>query len=346
MSRRATIHDVAERVGVSKTAVSFAFNSPDRLPERTVRLILSAADDLGYSPHPVARSMSTGRTGMMGILLPQALPVILGNPFFTELLRGIAEIAQQEDLNLTLVPPVQGSMRRAVTDAAVDGFITVGLESFRPTMVVLERRGLPYVLVDSDPVDGIACIEVDDEGGAYKSMKHLLELGHRRIAILALPSAHPGQPERYWGVLRRRMAGHVRALNELEISFPGDGRLIECTVTEQGGRDGFREAWEEDRRLTAVIAMSDIQALGALSAAGELGLRVPEDVSVVGFDDVPAARWSHLTTVRQPIRAKGRWAAQTLVSLLRGDERAESRLLATELVVRGSTAVPRQDIET
>lgn len=333
---------MAERAGVSKTAVSFAFNDPDRLPGRTVRLILSAAEDLGYSPHPVARSMSTGQTGTLGILMPQALPLILANPFFAELLRGIAEVAQREEFNLTLVPPLHGGMRRAVSNAAVDGFITIGLESFRPTMVVLERRGLPYVLVDSDPIDGMPYVNVDDEGGAYQAMKHLLDLGHRRMAILALPSAHPGEHERYWGVLRRRMAGHRRALAEHGLPFPGQVGLIECPVTEQGGRNGFIRAWEEDRDLTAIVAMSDIQALGALSAAHEQGLRVPADVSLIGFDDLPAARWSALTTVRQPIEERGRRAAEIVVKMVRTAEVSQPQVFDTELVVRGSSATPRE----
>ncbi|MER3437262.1 MAG: alanine racemase, partial [Chloroflexota bacterium] len=175
-----TISDIARRAGVSKAAVSYALNDPSRLSAETVARIRAIAEELGYMPNPVARSMSLGRTGTIGVLVPQPLPEMLRNPFFSQFLEGVAIAAARAELPILLVPPVRGSVERAVSSAAVDGFLTLGLETFRPTMHVLERRRLPYVMVDSEPVEGVTCVNVDDEGGAYQAMRHILDHGHRR----------------------------------------------------------------------------------------------------------------------------------------------------------------------
>src|SRR5574341_143408 len=139
---RVTIIDVAEHAGVSKTAVSFAFNDPSRLSEATVQKILAVAQELGYSPHPIARSLNTGRTGVLGLLLPQDIPTILENPFFTQFMRGIGRVCDEQGLSLMLVPPVKGSMLKAVNHAAVDGFVVIGLEPQDPVLAILRQRHL------------------------------------------------------------------------------------------------------------------------------------------------------------------------------------------------------------
>lgn len=339
---RPTISDVARRAGVSKTAVSFAFNNPSRLATETVERIRTTAEELGYSPDPVARSMSTKRTGTIGLLVPQTLPEMARNPFFAKFLEGLAEVTTEAELPVLLVPPLRGSMERAVNGAAVDGFITLGLETFRPTMHVLERRGLPYVMVDSDPTQAIACINVDDAEGAYQAMHHVLERGHRRVAILGIRSPRRGQWEKYVGTLRRRMEGYVRALGEFGLEMGSEVRLTECEVSEQGGRTGLGRVWRRRPRPSALVAMSDIIALGAMQEAQGMGISMPEELSVVGFDDIPEAQWARprLTTVRQPAREKGRIAAGLLVELLGGAKRTDHLVLGTALVVRDSVAKP------
>ena len=220
-----TISDIARRAGVSKAAVSYALNDPSRLSAETVARIRAIAEELGYMPNPVARSMSLGRTGTIGVLVPQPLPEMLRNPFFSQFLEGVATAAARAELPILLVPPVRGSVERAVRSAAVDGFLTLGLETFRPTMHVLERRRLPYVMVDSEPVEGVACVNVDDEGGAYQAMRHVLDHGHRRIAILGIRSPQRGRWERYVGTLKRRMTGYSRALTEAGLRL---GESVMC----------------------------------------------------------------------------------------------------------------------
>lgn len=339
--KRPTIADVARTAGVSPTSVSFAFNRPDRVSEQTRTRILAVAADLGYSPDPVARSMTTGKTGTVGVLVPQPLATVVHNPYLSEFLAGVAETTDTEDLPILLVGPRQGSIEHAVFDAAVDGFLTIGLEPFRPTIQLLTNRRLPYVMVDSDPVDGVACVNADDTTGAHEAMAHVLGMGHRAIGILGIRSPQPGRWERYVGTLGRRMDGYRAALEEHGMSM-NDVHLTECTVSEEGGRRGLRRLLEKKPRPTAIVTMSDIIALGALIEARSQDIAVPEDLSIIGFDDIPETRWAKpaLTTVSQTTGAKGRMSARMLLDLIAGGARPEHVLLETKLLVRDSVAQP------
>ncbi|MCR4405784.1 MAG: LacI family transcriptional regulator [Anaerolineae bacterium] len=339
---KVTIKEIAQRAGVSKTAVSFALNDPSRLSETTLQRILSIAEELGYTPDPIARSMTTKRIGCIGLLVPQPIPDVIRNPFFSEFLEGIGEVCREAGLSLMLVPPLKGSMRRAVNDAAVDGFLTLGLETFRGTMMILEQRGVPYVMVDSDPTPDIPCVNIDDQGGARAAMAHVLQAGHRRIAILGIRSGKQGRYKEYAGTLRRRMEGYLAALNEAGLSMHSrDVHLVECDAHVSGGREGFQQLWRLKRQPTAIVAMSDIIAIGAMEAAREFDIRVPDDVSIVGYDDIPAARWTQprLTTVHQPIREKGKLAAELLVKLVGGETDNNHYVLPTNLVKRESVRI-------
>jgi alanine racemase len=335
--KRPTIADVARTAGVSPTSVSFAFNRPDRVSDQTRERVLTAAAELGYRPDPVARSMSTGKTGTIGVLVPQPLATVVHNPYMSEFLAGVAKATDADDLPILLVGPRQGSIDHAVFDAAVDGFLTIGLEPFRPTIQLLTNRRLPYVMVDSDPVDGVACVNADDTTGAREAMAHVLDAGHTRIGILGITSPDPGRWERYVGTLGRRMDGYRTALAEHSIDI-NDVHLTECTVSEEGGRRGLKRLLAMKPAPTAVVSMSDITALGALTEARRQGLSVPEDISIVGFDDIPETYWTQpgLTTVSQGSEAKGRIAAQMLLDLIAGESEPEHVLLETKLVVRGS----------
>lgn len=337
--KRPTISDVAREAGVSPTSVSFAFNQPTRISDGTRERIIATAETLGYSPDPVARSMSIGRTGTIGVLVPQPLPEVVHNPYFSEFLAGVAEAAEDGDLPIMLVGPRQGSIERAVYGAAVDGLLTVGLEPFRPTIQVLTARRLPYVMVDSEPVDGIACVNADDESGAEAAMKHVLDAGHRQIGILGIESPEPGHWESYVGTLGRRVAGYRNALEAAGLSLD-DVALVECPVSEAGGRNGLRQLMDSPDPPSAVVSMSDLIALGALAEARITDIEVPRDLSIVGYDDIPEAHWSDppLTTVRQPSSEKGKVAAELLIGLIDDTAEPVHIVLDTELVKRGSVS--------
>jgi DNA-binding LacI/PurR family transcriptional regulator len=200
-------------------------------------------------------------------------------------------------------------------------------------------------MVDTDPVEGIPALNIDDQKGAYGQMQHVLKAGHRRIAILGIRSGYRGRYERYIGTLRRRVAGYLAALEECSLNLDGrQVRLIESPCLAEGGRRAFRQVWNAEPRPTALVCMCDIVAIGAIGAARESGIRVPEDVSVIGFDDIAFSSLVSppLTTVHQPLRPKGRLAAEMLIDHMNGKLGQSARVLRTRLVVRNSVAAPAQ----
>jgi alanine racemase len=343
---KVTMSDIAQRLGLSKTAISYAFNEPQRLAPATVEKVMSIAKELGYSPNPIARSMNSQRIGAIGMLIPQDISTALENPYYTDFIRGVGRVCLEENLSLTLVPPLRGSLLNAVNHAAVDGFLVMGLEPDQSEVEILRQRDVPFVLVDAHPGALIPAVNVDDRTGARKAMTHVLRLGHRRIVIAPIESGHNGRIHEYTGILRERILGYLDALTEYALSIDSKAvSLMESDSTLDGGRRILRDLVSSGRLPTAIVAMSDIQALGILDAARTLEIKVPKQLSVVGYDDVPAAGYAMppLTTVRQPIVEKGERSASLLVQVLLHS--AESRevqqiTLAPELIVRQSTAPP------
>lgn len=342
-----TMQDVAQAAGVSKSAVSLAFNDASRLSPETQRRILDVAAELGYAQDPAARMLRTRKTNSLGLLLPQQLDRVLENPYYTAFLQGIGSTCSTEGYTLLLVPPLRGSMLRSIPYAAVDGFIVSGLEYDRGEVTALRSRGVPFVLVDSEFRSDVSSVEVDDSIGMQQLMQHLLSLGHRRLTFLALETGIAGGPQNWRGPMLRRIEGVTSALAEFGLSIDSpEVNVIEVPATYDGGYSAFRDEWQRpaNERPTAVVAFSDVVALGVLAAARDIGVDVPRDVSVTGFDDLREASLSTptLTTVRQPIEAKGRLAAELLVDALnRGSSRhPERRLLHTSVLLRDSVAQP------
>jgi DNA-binding LacI/PurR family transcriptional regulator len=340
-----TINDIAKEAGVSKTAVSFAFNDPSQLAPATVRHIREIADRLGYTPDPIARSMTTKRTNALGLLLPQDIATSLSNPFFTQFIRGVGLVCGRVGMTLMLVPPLWGSMLKAIPHATVDGFIVVGLEVDRGEVQLLRRRHIPFVMVDSEAPADVPSINVDDRSGARAVMDHVLARGHRHIAILCIESGKDGLIEEYTGTLAARLAGYRDALADHGIAIDDPRiQIVEAASSWEGGYAAFQQIWATPRQPTAIVAMSDIIAIGAMDAARAHKVKLPEQLSVVGFDDLPDAHRMRpaLTTVRQPVEEKGGLAADTLVAALSADDLPVHHLLPTELVVRRSVVPPRE----
>lgn len=327
---------MAKAAQVSKATVSFAFNKPEEISESTRKRVMAVAHKLGYTPHPTARSLSTKRSGSIGFLIPQPVEVVFANPFVSDLIRGIGEVCEQHDLTLLLVPPLNGSLESAIGRAAVDGFISLGFNRKDRSLETLRRIGQPCVLVDADPQPGVAAVNVDDFGGAAAAATHLLGLGHRQIAVVGLGQPHyQGES----GIGAGRLAGYRQTIRAAGGKAP---IVIPAGVTFAAGQAAFRQLWRRKEHPTAVLAMNDMAAIGLMAAARESGVRLPQELSVVGFDDIPLASWvtPKLTTVRQPIVEKGRQAAHLLVAQLGGRSVRSPSPLDTELVVRESTTRP------
>ena len=340
-TRRATIADVARAAGVSKAAVSFAFNTPERLSTDTVARIREVATGLEYRPDPVARMLAQRRTWTLGILTPQGLDVIFTNPYFGEFSAGVATAAEAAGLAIQFISPLHGSLTRAVDRASVDGIIAVGLGADHPEIGQIRRSGIPFVLVDSTALPDEPAVLVDDEGGARAAGVHLVGLGHRALLVMGIePPSAVSQADPAW-VTSRRLRGYRSAAANAGIAIQ-DEAIVMSPASMEGGIAAFHRAWAGGLRPTAVLAMSDAIAIGALRAARELGLRVPEDLSVVGFDDLDLAQYTDppLTTVHQPNREKGEAAVRLLLDGGRQRTPQEPALhhFDTYLVVRGSTA--------
>ena len=344
VARRVTIADVAEAAGVSKTAVSFAFNNPGRLAADTATRIIEIADSLGYRPDPVARMLTQRRTGTIGLVTPQALASIFSNPFFGMFSAGVAAVAEDAGYGLHFISPLHGSLSRAIARATVDGVVAIGLAADHPEIAEIRRAGLPMTTVDSDRFDNLPSVDVDDEGGAAAAAEHLVALGHRDILVIAIERAEHA-PSGADDTVSRRLRGYRSALAAAGVTLRDEDVLI-SPATYAGGVAAVQRAWDSGRRPTAILAMSDAIAIGAIRGLRDHGLSIPADVSVVGFDDIELAETTDppLTTVHQPIRGKGEEAARLLLSVLAGREESTGhRRLATRLIVRASTAsVPPQ----
>jgi DNA-binding LacI/PurR family transcriptional regulator len=334
---RVTIKDIARISGFSKTTVSFAFNDPSRIGGDTRDKILRIAEELGYIPDPVARNLSLRHHGTIGLLLPEVISFAFYNPYLSQIVQGIGAVCERDNHSLTLIPPIRESLMEGVRRAAVDGLITIGLEPGMEAVEFIHRRHLPFVAIDGRVGGEFPVVGIDDRQAAADVMRHVLHLGHRRIAVVAFGS----QPKLGTGSYAKtqRLAGYQDALREIDDSLSDQVLFTYAKSSLQGGRQAASEILSDNHPPTAIIAMSDIMALGILEAVAEAGLRVPADISVVGFDDIPEARLvrPQLTTVSQPGYDKGRHAADTLMQLIAKEHTSRHIILPAELVVRGTT---------
>ncbi len=228
---RATIRDIAERAGVSKTTVSFALNDPSRISEATRLRVMAVVDELGYVPDPVARTLTTKRLGALGLLLPQPITEAFRNPYLCEIVRGIGESCESRELSLTVLPPVKGRLLEAARRAFVDGLITIGVGPGHEVVELLHLRHLPFVTIDGEDSESTVNVGIDDELAAYELMRRVLELGHRRVAVLSLRPEAIGLPGSSSSAARdRRLAGFARALAEAGLGL--DSPTIEVRPAE------------------------------------------------------------------------------------------------------------------
>ena len=323
---------VARAAGVSASTVSNAFNRPERLSPELRERVLRAAAELGYGgPDPVARSLRSGRAGAIGVVFRKPLAEAFEDPATAQLLRGVSDATDPEQLAIVLVPGLPDeapSVAPAVRNAAVDGLIVYSLPGDDPLVAATRRRRVPTVIVDSpatgDLPDGteVGFVGIDDRAAAESAVRHLLELGHRRLAILSLglsAYAHPGpagadvQARATASVPKARLEGCARAAAAAGIDWSRIPVEQSPSNSVESGRARAHALLERAPDVTALFAFSDPLALGARLAARERGLSVPADLSIVGFDDTAPAS-ENLTSVHQPLRDKGRIAAERLLA--------------------------------
>ena len=344
---RVTLQTIADALGVSRMTVSNAFSRPDQLSSDLRAQVLAVAERLGYvGPNPAARALARGTVGNVGLLLSESLNYALTDHVAVAFLAAIADELGPTGRALTLLPSVDDADFVPARDIALDGAVIYSCIPDSPDVRWLERRKLPLVFVDNIGPRGCPSVTIDDAGGARAAAQHLIDLGHRDIAIVSngvegefgavpdIPDRDASFPE------RERLRGWRDALSEAGVKpfllRTEHGDPVTAGVT--AGKELFGQV----PRPTGVLCFSDAIASGVLRAARDAGLSVPADVSVVGFDDSPLARQldPDLTTVRQDVTAKGRAAAAALIQQIApaAKGRPKKRVnLPTELVVRGST---------
>lgn len=331
-----SIYDIAKAVGVSAATVSYVINGKNKVGEKTKQRILDTMAEMGYVTDQVAVSLSKGKSNIVGICFPldSASLVFSDNPFYSEFLanfeRGISDRGYDTIVGYLKSPR---EFERWLISRGLDGLVLFGLYS-PEIFKIIRARKTPYVLTDFYDADPDALsIRVDDVYGGYLAGKHLTELGHKKIAFV-------GGELSTSKVDSKRLEGLNAALREAGLE---DACAIETKTTFEGGYQ-IAESLLSMKETTAVFCGSDIVAIGLMRRAQELGVSIPEDLSVVGFDDLKACTYVYpaLTTIAQDIPRKGQEAAEALLKSIDGDELPFIEPIRPTLVLRNSTAAPKR----
>jgi DNA-binding LacI/PurR family transcriptional regulator len=360
MPRRVTLRDVAAELGVSAKTVSNAYSRPDQLSAKLRAEILAAAARIGYAgPDPLAAGLRTGRIGAIGVAYSNGLSYAFDDSVAVEVLAGITGAAERAESSVLLLPASTAAEHRsrALSGMVVDALIANSLGDEDAALRTAIARHLPLAVIDQPGprrlaelgAAGSPWVGIDDRAAARALADHLLGLGHRRLAVVCFglsEQAHrrlvdeDAQREATFAVTRDRLAGVRDAATGAGLDW-GEVTVFEGPdSTREEGRAGARAVLARAPRPTALLCLSDRLALGALDVLAEFALRVPEDVSVAGFDDAREAAAAGLTTIRHAHREKGRLAAEATLGMLAGSEVMAAHTLPTELIVRGTTAPP------
>lgn len=338
-NKRITIADIAQKSGYSKTAVSFAFNCPERISKEAVERILTIAKEMDYIPDPMARNFSLGRHLSIGFLVPQVFSVAFDNPHSVDVLKGIGTIAESFDYTVTLIPPLHSSIAEAIKSATVDGIIAMGLEFGPDVQEALKRRKLPFVCIDGIETEGIISVSIDDVQAAESQMMEVLNAGHRKVGIISLSDAayteNDGE-DFAPGVASARGEGYRKAYRVMGLE--PDFVHVRGDATFDGGKEAAFTILKETKP-TCLVCMSDVQAAGAMEACRELGIAVPNEISIVGFDGIQlnTPGGLALSTIEQKGSDKGKKAAEILFGMLKGEEPEVERNLVPFRFIKGET---------
>jgi LacI family transcriptional regulator len=337
MVKRATARDVAELAEVSRTTVSFVLNEVPgiRISEETRQRVLEAAKHLNYHPDATARRMVTGRTNVIGFILRQSPDQVFGDQFLPQVLNGLTHAAAAQNYHVLIepIPPESepGAYLRLVRERHVDGIILSGPRFDDEELLRFHAEGWPLVMMGQLPNTDLMSVDIDNVGSAAAATQHLIALGHRRIALIT--NAQPT-----YTATMERLTGYRQALESACLAY--DETLVEFGgFTPPSGAVAMNRLLQLSPRPTAVFVASDTVALGALQAIRGCGLRVPNDIALVGFDDVPLSEFVDppLTTIRLPAYGLGWGAADLLLRAINHEEiQQRSVLLESELIVRKS----------
>ncbi|HLV35078.1 MAG TPA: LacI family DNA-binding transcriptional regulator [Spirillospora sp.] len=329
----ATMRDVANKAGVSIQTVSAVVNGKDGISQQTRNRVLDVVKQLNYKRDPIARSMRTGQTGLVGLLIQD-----ITNPILSKIASQVDALVSAEDHNVVLCnassePDRERAYLELVENRLIDGLIVVNAVDQAHTLAVLEKTATPAVFIDSLTRPSVPSVSTDDVRGAYLATQYLIEQGHQRIAHISGATALE--------ITQRRIRGYTQALSDYGLTFH---RVVSPESTRwdyKAGYEAMRQILAEDQVVTAVFAAGDEMALGAYRALFECGLSIPGDVAIVGFDDIEAAAYAtpSLTTIRQPFAEMASRAVSLLFQIIRGQPSEPVQImLDPELILRESTA--------
>lgn len=336
----ATIKDIAKRLNLSVSTVSYALNGGPKPVSTDVRdSVFAAARELGYRPNRQARSLITGKNLVVGVVFPAIEPNTLLSPFLQHTLNGIVNAAEELRQDILLLTAADRNKREGLPeetiDSRIDGVIFIAPPVASPAVRVVDDRRMPYAVLGGQAAGHGLSFNADNEGGVHLAIEHLVSLGHRRIGHIAgLQNQTDGQS---------RQRAYVEAMHAQGLEIP-DGYLQPGNFHMDGGMAGFRHLMALPNPPTAIFCANDGAVFGAIQAAHAMGVRIPEDVSLVGFDDhaMSGAFQPPVTTVRQPLDAMGAAALRAIVHLSRGEDLPPDTTFHTSLIVRATTAPPRE----
>lgn len=329
-----TIYDIAEQAKVSIATVSRVFNDHPRVASETRARVRAIAEELGYQPHVSAQSLARRKTHLLSAVIP-----VVTNYFFVEVMRGLQDRLAQSEFDLLVFTANEPEVADEQLNRALQRGLSAGVLLFSMPVTDalvrhLKQSGQPVILVDCFHPD-FDSVSINNELGGCLATQHLLALGHTQIGMVAAGRGVPAA---------ERRKGYERALRE--AGLPVDKALVEISTdlrehgyTEQAGYAAARALLDRRKRPTAIFATSDIQALGVMRAVKEAGLRTPEDIAIVGFDDIRISEYVDLTTIRQPMRQMGELAVEKFLARLEQPEQPVSHtVFAPQLITRSTTS--------
>lgn len=353
-TKKLTLKDVADKLEVSTATISNAFNRPDQLSVNLRESILNECEKMGYfGPNAAARSLRTGRTGIVGIVLSDDLSYSLTDPVANQFLKGIAEVLEANEYNMLLLSSdvIEQDAQSRMQSSMVDGFIVYGHKPQHCHNAPWLMPNKNIITVDSF-ISGTTSVNVENHGGAYAIAKHALAHKPKHVAILGLSLVDTDRVcriredelfERAASISIQRLHGYFEALKEQQITVSPESIWNIPENNHKLAYQATREALTMYNRPQLLLCMSDCIAIAAVQAALQMGLRVPEDLQVVGFDGIAESENFHpsITTIHQQTVEKGRIAAEVFLGL----REAKDVILETELIVRESCPLADPNIE-
>ncbi|MCA9875424.1 MAG: LacI family DNA-binding transcriptional regulator [Anaerolineales bacterium] len=328
-----TLKQVSEIAQVSPSTVSRVINQYPNVSDDVRERVLQAVRETGYQPNPAARSLARGKSQVLGLIIPKSAASVCADPFFSYVIQGVAAACMRYDyvLSLVLFHTIEDESRTVshiLSQQLLDGVIITATQRDNQSVYQLLESGIPFVLLGQHDNDQVSYVDSDNQSGAYTAVTYLLGLGYRRIATITGPLNNLAAVQ--------RQQGYLQALRDRD-QLPEDALIAVGDFTEISGYTAMQRLLPQQPE--AVFVASDTMAQGAIRAVAEAGLRVPKDIALIGYDDLPPAAQTvpPLTTIRQPIKRAGYTAVETLLDILaHGAEPPRRIILPTELVIRHS----------